>query len=146
DSVVNGPGRTGLLNTHRLSKSFGGLTAVDSVTIEIPAGAITAIIGPNGAGKSTLFNLVTGALKPSGGNVYFAGEDVTGWPAHRVVRAGLSRTFQNVRLFENLTVVENVMAARFCRTRSSLLESVLFLPRARAERHRSREVAEQLLH
>jgi branched-chain amino acid transport system ATP-binding protein len=134
-----------MLVVQNIRKHFGGLAAVDSTSFEVAQGTITALIGPNGAGKTTLFNIISGLLHPSAGRVLFKGVDVTGWSPHRIARAGMGRTFQNVQLFPNLNAIENVIAARFSRTHASLLEALLFLPRDRRDRHRSREVAEELL-
>jgi branched-chain amino acid transport system ATP-binding protein len=106
---------------------------------------ITSVIGPNGAGKTTLFNIVSGLLPPTTGTITLQGVDVTGWAPHRIARAGLSRTFQNMQLFPTLNALENVIAARCCRTHSTLLETLLFLPRDRRDRQRSQEIAEELL-
>ena len=134
-----------MLVVQNIHKHFGGLAAVDDTSFAVDQGTITALIGPNGAGKTTLFNIISGLLRPSGGRVRFNGIDITGWSPQRIARAGMGRTFQNVRLFQSLNAIENVIAARFCRTRSSLPESLLFLPRDRRDRQKSREVAEELL-
>jgi branched-chain amino acid transport system ATP-binding protein len=134
-----------MLVIQNIQKHFGGLTAVDSTSFEVAQGITTALIGPNGAGKTTLFNIISGLLRPSAGAVLFKGIDITGWSPHRIARAGMGRTFQNVQLFPNLNALENVIAARFCRTHSSLLEALLFLPRDHRDRQRSRAVAEELL-
>jgi branched-chain amino acid transport system ATP-binding protein len=134
-----------MLVVQNIRKHFGGLTALDSGSFEVSQGTLTAVIGPNGAGKTTLFNIVSGLLPPTAGTITFQGVDVTGWPPHRIARAGLSRTFQNIQLFPALNALENVIAARCCRTHSNLLEALLFLPRDRLERRRSREIAEELL-
>lgn len=133
-----------MISVQNASKYFGGLHAVEDVSFEAPQGLITSMIGPNGAGKTTLFNIISGIYPPTGGHIFFKGVDITGWPAHQVVAAGLGRTFQNIQLFQHLNAIENVIAARFCRTHSSFLESVLFLPRDRHDRKRSQEVAEEL--
>jgi len=124
---------------------FGGLLAVSQVSFALERGAVTAMIGPNGAGKTTTFNVISGLLTPSAGRIRFEGSDITGWPPHRIAVAGLARTFQNVQLFANLNALENVMACRYCRTRSSFLDALLYLPRDRAERHRMRAAADDLL-
>ncbi|MBI2323320.1 MAG: ABC transporter ATP-binding protein [Chloroflexi bacterium] len=143
---ADGPNGAGsLLALAGLGKRFGGLEALADVALEVPPRQVTAIIGPNGAGKTTLFNLVTGDLKPTAGTVHFKGVDVTGWEAHRICALGMARTFQSPRLFENLNVIENVIAARFVRTRSSLVESLLGVGRSRAEHARSVAMAEELL-
>jgi branched-chain amino acid transport system ATP-binding protein len=134
-----------MLSVQGVSKHFGGLRAVEDVSFDVDAGSITAVIGPNGAGKTTLFNVVTGVLKPTAGRILFNGTDISKWPAHRIASAGMGRTFQNIQLFANLNVLENVMAARICRTRATMLESLFLLPRDRSERRRSREFAEELL-
>ena len=124
---------------------FGGLIAVSQVSFSLERGAITAIIGPNGAGKTTTFNMISGLLPPSEGRIRFEGSDITGWPPHRIAALGLARTFQNVQLFANLNALENVMACRYCRTRSTFFDALLCLPRDRTERRRMRAVAEELL-
>jgi branched-chain amino acid transport system ATP-binding protein len=134
-----------MLVVHNIRKHFGGLAALDDVSFEVTQGTITSVIGPNGAGKTTLFNIVSGLLPPTTGSITFQEAEVTGWPPHRIARAGLSRTFQNIQLFPTLNALENVIAARFCRTHSNLLEALLFLPRDRRDRRRSREIAEELL-
>jgi len=97
-----------ILTTQGLTKDFGGLRAVDSVTFDIEQGKLTSVIGPNGAGKTTLYNLVTGLIKPDSGRIIFNGEDVTHLPIHRIVKKGISRSFQILNLFNELTLFENV--------------------------------------
>jgi branched-chain amino acid transport system ATP-binding protein len=134
-----------MLSVRNIRKYFGGLPALSGVSFDVPQGSVTSLIGPNGAGKTTLFNVISGVLQPTQGAIIFKGLEVTGWPSYRIASAGMSRTFQNVQLFMHLNALENVMAARFCRTRASLLESLLFLARDRSDRRRSRELAEDLL-
>ncbi|MCL5046338.1 MAG: ABC transporter ATP-binding protein [Actinobacteria bacterium] len=100
-----------ILETHELSRHFGGFTAVDRVSLQVRRGSFHAVIGPNGAGKTTLFNLLSGALHPSSGRVIFKGADITGLPPHQISRRGLGRSFQITNLFPNLTVLENVRLA-----------------------------------
>ena len=100
-----------VLRGERVTKRFGGLTAVDTVDFEIDRGEIVALIGPNGAGKSTLFNCVTGTLQPDTGRIYLQGEDVTDWSEHRIARAGLARTFQQTRVFGRMSVLRNVLVS-----------------------------------
>jgi branched-chain amino acid transport system ATP-binding protein len=133
------------LVTDRITMQFGGLVAVSQVSLSLATGEVTAIIGPNGAGKTTTFNMISGLLAPTAGRISFLGSDITGWAPHRIATLGLARTFQNVQLFANLNVVENVIASRYCRTRSTFVDAVLGLPRDRAERRRTRQVAEELL-
>ena len=97
-----------ILTTQGLTKDFGGLRAVDSVTFDIEQGKLTSVIGPNGAGKTTLYNLVTGLIKPDSGRIIFNGEDITNLPIHKIVRKGISRSFQILNLFNELTLFENV--------------------------------------
>ncbi len=106
-----------LLEVHNLMKEFGGVVANDGVSLGLEQGEIVGLIGPNGAGKTTLFNCIAGYYKPTSGKVIFEGRDITGWPAHRVAKTGISRTFQSMKIMPNLTVVENVMIGAFSRTR-----------------------------
>jgi branched-chain amino acid transport system ATP-binding protein len=137
--------RDGVLVTEGLTRRFDGLVAVSRIALTLSRGAITAMIGPNGAGKTTTFNVIAGLLAPTEGHVYFDGTEITGWASHRIAGLGLARTFQNAQLFPSLNALENAMACRYCRTRSSFLDAVLCLPRDRADRRRMREVAEEYL-
>jgi len=123
-----------MLTVERLTRRFGGLTAISDVSFEVPGRQVTALIGPNGAGKTTLFNAISGVFPPNAGRVRFNGADITGWPAHRITKLGLGRTFQNVQLFPNLNALENVAAARYCRSASGLVDALLWRRRDRAER------------
>jgi branched-chain amino acid transport system ATP-binding protein len=114
-----------LLEARKITKSFGGLQALNAVSLAIEAGEIFGLIGPNGAGKTTLFNVLTGLYKPDAGAVLFNNINVTGKKANRVVEAGMARTFQNIRLFANMTAVENVMVGRHLRGRAGPLGAVL---------------------
>jgi branched-chain amino acid transport system ATP-binding protein len=106
-----------LLEVHDLVKEFGGVVANDGVSLGLEQGEIVGLIGPNGAGKTTLFNCIAGFYKPTNGKVLFEGRDITGWPAHRVAKRGIARTFQSMKIMPNLTVEENVMIGAFSRTR-----------------------------
>lgn len=114
-----------LLNIQNLTKSFGGITAVRDVTIQIAPGSISAIIGPNGAGKTTLFNLLTGIYKPTAGTITFNGRSLIGLSPDQVNAAGIARTFQNIRLFPGMTAVENVMVGMHSRLKISLPDTLL---------------------
>ena len=114
-----------LLETTRLSKSFGGLRAVDDVNIAVAAGSITGIIGPNGAGKTTFFNLISRALPATSGKIVFDGHDVTGLQAHQVARRGLARTFQSTTLFADATAIENVLIGYRQRTSAGLFDAMV---------------------
>ncbi|MFQ5972845.1 MAG: ABC transporter ATP-binding protein [Alphaproteobacteria bacterium] len=117
-----------LLRVEGLSKDFGGITAVQDLDFDIAAGAIHSIIGPNGAGKTTLFNLVTGLIHPTLGSVHFQDDDVTGLPPYVLARLGISRTFQNLQIFFNMSVLENVMVGRHLHIRRSFLPALFRLP------------------
>jgi branched-chain amino acid transport system ATP-binding protein len=117
-----------LLQTKNLSKSFGGLSAVSNVDLSISSGEIASLIGPNGAGKTTFFNLLTGVYSPDSGKIEFSGERIDGQSPYHITRRGIARTFQNIRLFNKMTVLENVMVGRHCRTRSELVPALLRLP------------------
>ncbi len=134
-----------MLTVDGIGKRFGGLQALDGVSFEVREQTVTSLIGPNGAGKTTLFNIISGVLEPTGGRVVFKGQDVTGWPSFRICALGLGRTFQNIQLFPNLNALENVIAARYCRTRAGFLDAAVATPRDRGERRRNVELAEQLL-
>jgi branched-chain amino acid transport system ATP-binding protein len=122
-----------LLDVETVSKRFGGLQALERVSFAIRGGEIYGLIGPNGAGKTTLFNVLTGVYAPDAGRFTFAGEEITGLPPHRIVTTGVARTFQNIRLFANLSSLENVMIGRHARTRAGVLGAVLRDRRTRAE-------------
>lgn len=136
---------TAILEVRQLTKRFGGLLAVSAVEFSVPRNCVLSIVGPNGAGKTTLFNLISGAIRPDQGSILFDGYDVTGWESDRLNRRGLARTFQNVRLFPHLNVLENVMVGRTGRTCAQPWDAVFWLPRDRSERKDSRERAEHLL-
>src|SRR4029450_6488676 len=112
------------LSATGVTKIFGGLTAVNEVDFRIPRGAIVSLIGPNGAGKTTFFNMLTGVYKPSGGQIVFDGEDVTGKPPHAITERGIGRTFQNIRLFRKLTALENVLVGMHSRLEGVVVRRV----------------------
>ncbi len=122
-----------LLGIYRLTKSFGGLMAVNNVSFDVEAGTIVGLIGPNGAGKTTIFNLIAGIQRPDQGEITFNGASIVGRRAHRIVSAGITRTFQTIRLFQNLSVLENVLAGRHCRMRSGVFGALLRTPGQRRE-------------
>jgi branched-chain amino acid transport system ATP-binding protein len=128
-----------LLEVRGLSVRFGGLTAVSDVSLAAREGEILSIIGPNGAGKTTIFNVITGLYRPSAGEVRLRGRVISRLPPHARARLGISRTFQNIRLFRELSVRENVRVARYCRTRAGLLASLARTPAMRAERQATDE-------
>jgi branched-chain amino acid transport system ATP-binding protein len=134
-----------LLQTQSLRKEFGGLVAVDNVDFMVPHGAIVSLIGPNGAGKTTFFNMLTGVYKPTNGRVNFAGEDMTNKPPHAFTQRGIGRTFQNIRLFQNMTALENVLVGMHVRLKGNLFEAILRTPRVRKEEVDARQRARELL-
>lgn len=134
-----------LLETEGLSIAFGGVKAVDSVSLQVEPGRIHSIIGPNGAGKTTLFNLISGLYQPSAGRVRLAGEDVTGMPPEALARRGLSRSFQNLQIFFRMSALENVMVGRHQHEKTSMLSHLFALPPVWRENARSRAAALALL-
>ena len=134
-----------VLVLHDLSLSFGGLQALAKLDLEVGDTEIVSLIGPNGAGKSTVFNVITGIYAPGSGDVKFAGESIAGLQPHVIARRGVARTFQSLRLFANMSVLENVMAATYGATKATPGESILRLPRARREEREVRALAEEVL-
>jgi branched-chain amino acid transport system ATP-binding protein len=129
----------------RVSLSFGGLRALSGLELHVGDREVVSVIGPNGAGKSTVFNVITGIYAPSSGDVRFAGQSVVGKMPHAIARLGIARTFQSLRLFLNMSVIENVMAATYGGTKAMPWESILRLPRARREEREVRALAEEVL-
>jgi ABC-type branched-subunit amino acid transport system ATPase component len=134
-----------LLEIRGLTKDFGGVRAISELDLAVEESEIVSVIGPNGAGKTTLFNLITGMLPVDHGEVVFDGQDVAGLPPSQILERGIARTFQNVRLFPEMTVLENVMVARHCRTRSGMFKAILKLPSFRREEEETRRRAEEAL-
>ncbi len=117
----------------KISKKFGGLLAVDNLDLEIPKGRILSLIGPNGAGKTTVFNMVTGVYPPSQGTISYRGEKINNMMSSRIISQGIARTFQNIRLFNSMTVLENVQVGMHCRTKSGALRALFKTPFERRE-------------
>ena len=134
-----------LLQIDHLGVRFGGLLALEAFNLAVPEGGLYGLIGPNGAGKTTVFNLVSGFLTPTSGAVAFGGRQVTGLAPHAVTGLGIARTFQNIRLFDDLTVINNVLVGFHCRRQASWWEAMLHLPRYRREERRHRHQALALL-
>ena len=122
-----------LLDVQHVTMRFGGITAVNDLSMRIPTGSITGLIGPNGAGKTTAFNVISGFYNPQEGDILFKGHSVKGFPPHRICRAGMARTFQNIRLFGSETALENVMVGCQVRRKSQWWMPVFSLPNARRE-------------
>ncbi|MDQ1723546.1 MAG: branched-chain amino acid transport system ATP-binding protein, partial [Frankiaceae bacterium] len=142
---VTGPPVEPLLRLRGVTRRFGGLVAVDSVELSIPEGAIYAVIGPNGAGKTTVFNLITGVYQVSDGAITLDGTSLAGLKSHAITKRGIARTFQNIRLFPNMSSLENVMVGSDAHHRSSVLSSLFGLPAHRADERDGRERGLQLL-
>ncbi|HEX2911974.1 MAG TPA: branched-chain amino acid ABC transporter ATP-binding protein/permease [Chloroflexia bacterium] len=138
-------GKEALLELHDVKQSFGGLTAVDDVSFAIQKGGVYGLIGPNGAGKTTIINIISGLYKPTAGKIAFEGQDITARPAHRIAAMGIARTFQNIRLFSDMTVLENVVVGHHARIKTNLLTTWLRLPQERREEKAAREEALALL-
>lgn len=134
-----------VLEVRRLKKAFGGLMAVSEVSFQIPGRSIKALIGPNGAGKTTIFNIITGLLSATSGEVYFQGRPITGMKPHRIAELGIARTFQNVQLFGNMTVLENVMVGCHCHMTTGIVAAALRLPKAIREERWVAERSEEIL-
>ena len=136
------------LIAENLSLQFGGLKAVDQVNFAVEKGEIFTIIGPNGAGKTSIFNLISRLYNPTSGRLFFDGEEFTGAPAHRIAKLGIARTFQNIELFDNATVLNNLLVGRHCHATTNLVQEILFLPAVRraelAHRHKVEQVIELL--
>jgi branched-chain amino acid transport system ATP-binding protein len=134
-----------ILDAQNVRKEFGGLVATNNVDFTIPRGAVVSLIGPNGAGKTTFFNMLTGVYKPTAGRIVFDGTDVTGKPPHAITERGIGRTFQNIRLFQNMTALENVLVGMHSRLRGGILGSIVGTPRIRKEEAGAAERARELL-
>jgi ABC-type branched-subunit amino acid transport system ATPase component len=137
--------RTPLLEVRNLTLAFGGLTCLSDLDIVVGEGEIVSVIGPNGAGKTTLFNVITGVYPPDSGDVVFEGRSIVGLDPHKIARRGIARTFQTLRLFLNMTVKENVMAAAYGHTKAGVLRSVLRTPGMRREEREIERLAEERL-
>jgi branched-chain amino acid transport system ATP-binding protein len=134
-----------LLGARKLSKTFGGLIAVNGVEFFLEPGMIASLIGPNGAGKTTIFNMITGLYAPSQGEIFFDGYDITGWRPNRITARGIGRTFQTIRLFNNMTAEENVLAGMHCRLKGSWIGAIMQSSWVRHEEERARQRAAEFL-
>ena len=134
-----------ILETQNLTRAFGGLIAVNDVSLTIQKHHIFGLIGPNGAGKTTLFNLMTGLIQPSAGNLIYQGENISDLPSHKIAIKGLARTFQNIRLFGELSALENVIIGRHIHTKNNFLSVILGLKTSKLEEQKSKDKALELL-
>ncbi len=141
----NGPAPNVILEARGITKTFGGLVAVNSVDFDIPERSIVSLIGPNGAGKTTFFNMVSGLYEPTSGRFVFLGRDVTRTKPHKRAEMGIGRTFQNIRLFGTMSAVDNVLTGMHVRLQSGILASILKTPGLRREEKEAREKADELL-
>ncbi len=134
-----------VLEIENVSKLFFGLVAIDDLTIKVKPGQIYGIIGPNGAGKTTLFNCVTGIYKPEKGTIKYKGEDITGMPAHKIAQKGVLRTFQNIRLFKEMSVAENIMAGCHTKSKQKWYHSIIHTPFYKKDNDKSWKKVEELM-
>ncbi|MFQ3316545.1 MAG: branched-chain amino acid transport system ATP-binding protein [Candidatus Poriferisodalaceae bacterium] len=134
-----------MLDIQRLSVTFGGLHALNNLDFQVNEGEIVSVIGPNGAGKTTFFNMISGMVSPTSGDIVFEGESLLGLDPSQVTARGIARTFQNVRLFANMTILENVMVAQHCRTRQQVFGALFQTKAFRQEEKEIREYAEEVL-
>lgn len=134
-----------ILETRKVTKRFGGLSAVNRVSLQVPGNSIYSIIGPNGAGKTTLFNCITGFYQPDEGEMFFKGKSLIGYAPDRVTQQGLSRTYQNIRLFPAMTALENILVGAHPRLKSNWIDAILHTPRQRKEEKAALQKAQELL-
>jgi branched-chain amino acid transport system ATP-binding protein len=134
-----------LFQVDNISLHFGGLRAVDDVSFAVEPGEVFTIIGPNGAGKTSIFNLISRLYNPTSGKLTFEGRDITGVPPHEIARLGIARTFQNIELFENASVLANLLVGRHCHTTTNVLTELLFLPSVRRAELAHRKAVEQVI-
>ena len=134
-----------VLTATSVRKEFGGLLAVSDVDFTIPEGHVVSLIGPNGAGKTTFFNMLTGVYRPTAGTIVFAGKELSGKPPHAITELGIGRTFQNIRLFQHMTALENVLVGMHCRLKGGIVSSIIGTPRLRREEKAARGRARELL-
>ncbi len=136
---------TEALRVEGLKKRFGGVQALRSANLSVHRGELVGLFGPNGAGKTTLFNLITGLIPPTSGHLLFRGADITALRPHQVAARGIARTFQNIRLFGNMSALENVMVGRYCRTSAGVFTSIIHGPRYRREEKETVDKSRDLL-
>jgi branched-chain amino acid transport system ATP-binding protein len=143
--MTSGNGKDIVLKTDKVTIRFGGLTAVNQLDMAVAAGEIYGLIGPNGAGKTTIFNLLTGVYEPTSGEIYFEEKRIDGKRPYEIAHCGVSRTFQNIRLFPGMSVLENVMTACHIHTRQNLLDAVIRSPRFERDEREHRDFSLELL-
>jgi branched-chain amino acid transport system ATP-binding protein len=136
---------TPLFKVDGITLKFGGLTAVDNVSFEVLKGEIFTIIGPNGAGKTSIFNLISRLYEPTSGKLFFEGQDITNVPPHKIAAMGIARTFQNIELFDNATLLQNLLVGRHCHSKTQLWQEILFLPNVKQAERAHRRLAEEII-
>lgn len=136
---------TAILRIENVTQRFGGLVALSGINLEVKQGKIVGIIGPNGAGKTTLFNVVTGIYKPTEGKIFISEQDITGLQPHKIARQGFARTFQNIRLFKKMTVLDNVLTGMSLWTKANLLDAVFHTKRQKREQEECLRFADEIL-
>ncbi len=136
---------TSLFRVENLSLQFGGLRAVDAVSFDVQKGEVFTIIGPNGAGKTSIFNLISRLYEPTSGQLFYNGQDITKVPAHQIAKLGIARTFQNIELFENATLLANLLVGRHCHSKTQLWQEILFLPNVKRAERAHRLVVEEVI-
>jgi branched-chain amino acid transport system ATP-binding protein len=134
-----------LFKAEGLSLSFGGLKAVDNVSFDVNKGEVFTIIGPNGAGKTSIFNLISRLYTPTSGRLFFEGEDITRTPPHKIAKMGIARTFQNIELFDNATLLANLLVGRHCHSRTQLWQELLFRPNVKWAERKHRAMVEEVI-
>jgi branched-chain amino acid transport system ATP-binding protein len=134
-----------LFKAEGLSLSFGGLKAVDNVSFEVNKGEVFTIIGPNGAGKTSIFNLISRLYTPTSGRLFFEGKEITSTPPHKIAKMGIARTFQNIELFDNATLLANLLVGRHCHSRTQLWQELLFLPNVKWAERKHRAMVEEVI-
>jgi branched-chain amino acid transport system ATP-binding protein len=134
-----------LFKVDEISLQFGGLKAVDNVSFDVNRGEIFTIIGPNGAGKTSIFNLISRLYEPTSGRLFFEGKDITHVPPHRISKLGIARTFQNIELFENASLLQNLLVGRHCHSRTQLWQELLFLPNVKSAERAHRAMVEEII-
>jgi len=145
NKIVNSIANEIVLETNKLTKRFGGLVAVNQIDLKVTKGKISSIIGPNGAGKTTVFNVITGIYQPDSGQYFFRGEKISNLKPHQILSKGIARTFQNIRLFQNMTCLENVMSGQHARSKSGIWPSIFRLPFQTLEEQKIQKIAEKRL-
>jgi branched-chain amino acid transport system ATP-binding protein len=143
--AASAPPSAPLFKVDGITLKFGGLTAVDNVSFDVMPGEIFTIIGPNGAGKTSIFNLISRLYEPTSGKLFFEGQEITHVPPHKIAAMGIARTFQNIELFDNATLLQNLLVGRHCHSKTQLWQEILFLPNVKRAEREHRRFAEEII-